>query len=69
MPEMDGYELISMVRKSPHPHQKEVLAVALTAFARDEEEEKSLSAGFDAHLSKPIAAHDLVERLATLLHS
>jgi signal transduction histidine kinase/ActR/RegA family two-component response regulator len=67
MPEMDGYDLISCVRKLPVDQGGKITAVALTAFAREEEEQKSLSAGFDLHLSKPITALDLVDNIVKLL--
>ncbi|MNL08725.1 Sensor histidine kinase TmoS [compost metagenome] len=68
MPGMDGYDLISNVRKLPFDQGGNVAAVALTAFAREEEEQKSLAAGFNVHLSKPIAAQDLVDNIVKLLN-
>ncbi|MNT04357.1 Sensor histidine kinase TmoS [compost metagenome] len=67
MPEMDGYELISSVRKFSAEQGGNIKAMALTAYAREEEEQKSLAAGFNVHLSKPISAHDLVDNIARLL--
>jgi signal transduction histidine kinase/CheY-like chemotaxis protein len=68
MPGMDGYDLISSVRKLPFNQGGQVAAVALTAFAREEEEQKSLAAGFNVHLSKPITAQDLVDNIVKLLN-
>lgn len=53
MPGKDGYTLMREVRSSPQPTVRSVRAVALTAFARREEEGVALNAGFDAYLSKP----------------
>lgn len=51
MPEMDGYDFIRHVRTTqPHP----IPAIALTANAREEDRTRALTAGFDAHLTKPI---------------
>jgi PAS domain S-box-containing protein len=61
LPGRDGYELIRAIRKMPPPTGRGgVAAVALTAFARLEDQEKALAAGFDAHLSKPVQPQALV---------
>jgi DNA-binding response OmpR family regulator len=38
----------------------------LTAFGRQQDVERALEAGFDAHLAKPLHAHDLVTRINAL---
>jgi signal transduction histidine kinase/CheY-like chemotaxis protein len=57
MPGRDGYELIREARgrgiRTP--------AIALTAFARDDDRKKSLAAGYDAHVEKPVDAHVLLD--------
>jgi len=58
MPGTDGYELLSRVRVLPPEQGGTVPAIALTAFARVEDRERALRAGFDAHLAK---ATDLLE--------
>jgi signal transduction histidine kinase/ActR/RegA family two-component response regulator len=50
MPGTDGYELLRRVR-AVNAAQK---AVAVTAFARPEDRTRSLAAGFDGHLPKPV---------------
>ena len=50
MPGTDGYELLRRVRAA-NESQK---AVAVTAFARPEDRERALAAGFDGHLAKPV---------------
>jgi CheY-like chemotaxis protein len=52
MPEMDGYEVARQVRGSPECAHARL--VALTAFRDDPAYVRSWSAGFDAHLEKPI---------------
>ena len=67
-PGRDGYELIRALRareeaagRAPMP------AIALTAFARPEDRQKSLEAGFDEHLGKPINPHGIATTIGELL--
>jgi two-component system CheB/CheR fusion protein len=48
---MDGYELMRALRKAPG--MAKVPAIALTGYAREQDRELALSAGYDAHISKP----------------
>jgi CheY-like chemotaxis protein len=41
-------------------------AVAVTAFAREEDRERALAAGFNEHLPKPVNPGELIELLAHL---
>jgi signal transduction histidine kinase/ActR/RegA family two-component response regulator len=61
MPETDGYELLRRVRAAELPVGT---AVAVTAFARKEDRERALDAGFDGHLPKPISPVALLRVLA-----
>jgi hypothetical protein len=51
MPDVDGYELMRVLRGTPGLEQ--VPAIALTGYARDEDRELALEAGYNAHISKP----------------
>jgi CheY-like chemotaxis protein len=62
MPQMDGFELIRRVR-SLHPH---LPAVAVTAFARTEDRIRSLHAGYNMHISKPVEPRELLAVVAAL---
>ena len=66
MPERDGYDLIRRIRQRPLERGGAVPAVALTAQARPEDSERSLSSGFQLHLAKPVDADYLVSAVATL---
>jgi signal transduction histidine kinase/ActR/RegA family two-component response regulator len=66
MPGQDGFELIRSVRQHPSSTGGRLPAVALTAYARDEDRERSLAAGFDAHLAKPVDIDMLVATVARL---
>lgn len=66
MPGMDGYALLRELRAGGGPG-RDVPAVALTAFARPEDRERALSAGYRAHLAKPVDPMRLVSLVASLL--
>ncbi|MBI2216310.1 MAG: GAF domain-containing protein [Candidatus Rokubacteria bacterium] len=53
MPGTDGYGLIRQVRALPAPRGA-VAAVALTAYARAEDRQRARTAGYDAHIAKPV---------------
>jgi CheY-like chemotaxis protein len=65
MPEHDGYELIQQMRAMPG-NAGRVPAIALTALARDEDRKRTLQAGYQVHISKPVDPAELVSVIATL---
>ncbi|MDB6092413.1 MAG: hypothetical protein JWN85_5197 [Gammaproteobacteria bacterium] len=67
MPEMDGYELMRKVRALDQARAGPIPAIAVTAYARPEDRQRSLLAGYHMHLSKPIEARELVAGIASLL--
>ena len=55
MPIMDGYEATKKIRSLERENKdKKTPIIALSAYAYEEEIKKSLAAGFDNHLTKPI---------------
>ena len=54
MPMMDGLQATMNIRHWNRPDAKHIPIVAMTANAFDEDVEKSLAAGMNAHLAKPI---------------
>jgi PAS domain S-box-containing protein len=66
LPGRDGYELAREVRRL-EAGERHLPMVALTAFARPEDQLKALEAGFDLHLPKPLKPHQLQEAIAGLL--
>ena len=64
MPGDDGYTFIAQVRSTEKGAH--VPALALTAYARTEDRDRALTAGFDAHLSKPVEPKDFVAAVARL---
>ncbi len=66
LPGMDGYEFLRQVRKLPSGEGGRTPAVALTAFARVEDRQLALKAGFQAHVTKPAEASELINIIANL---
>jgi signal transduction histidine kinase len=65
MPDVDGFELIRRLRRMTEG--ADILAIALTAYARPEERNQALEAGYQVHLAKPVNAAELTAAVATLL--
>lgn len=61
MPDMDGYEMISVIRSNPSLRQMPLVAVTAQAMLGDKE--KCLAAGADDYVSKPINVDKLVQIL------
>lgn len=70
LPGRDGYELVRELRRI---EQSDALprhpAIALTAFNRIQDSDRAIEAGFDAHVAKPLRAHDLVTLIADLVRN
>jgi signal transduction histidine kinase/ActR/RegA family two-component response regulator len=66
MPTEDGYGLIRRIRQRSAERGGRVPALALTAFAHDEDRHRALRAGYQAHLSKPFAPRELLHQVAAL---
>ena len=65
MPEGDGYSLINKIRSS-EGEKSQIPAIALTAYASEEDKQRVYSAGFNLHLSKPVQFDKLIESLLLL---
>jgi len=63
MPEEDGYSLIRRVRQMPADLEKKLPAIALTAYARRQDADAAIGAGFDCHLPKPVAPAELIRAI------
>ena len=67
MPEMDGLEATQRIRALDRPDAKTIPIIALTANAFDEDVQRSLQAGLNAHLSKPVEPDGLFETLENMI--
>jgi signal transduction histidine kinase len=62
LPHMDGYEVATQLRQQPDT--RAVLLVAMTGFGQEQDRQRSLAAGFDHHLVKPVDPVELQKLLA-----
>ena len=67
MPEMDGLEATRQIRAMEREDAKDIPIIALTANAFDEDVQRSLQAGMNAHLSKPVQPDTLYQTLENLI--
>ena len=66
MPGEDGLSFIRRIRELSSEEGGDVPSVALTAYTRDEDRDKALTAGFTMHMGKPISPNELVAALIKL---
>jgi CheY-like chemotaxis protein len=64
MPDEDGYAFIRSLRALPPDRGGVTPAIALTAYAREEDRTRALAAGFQAHMSKPVEPDELIDLVA-----
>lgn len=68
MPIEDGYALIRKVRSLDGGSQHtQIPAVALTAYASEQDQSRAISSGFQMHVSKPVEPDELISAIATLV--
>ena len=68
MPEMDGLEAAAAIRALNRKDAKQIPIIALTANAFDEDVQRSLQAGMNAHLSKPVESEYLIRMMGELIY-
>jgi CheY-like chemotaxis protein len=67
MPGQDGYALIAHLRDAERRHGRPAIPViALTAYGGAEERHRTLAAGFQVHIDKPVTPAELVAAVAGL---
>ncbi len=64
MPVMDGFEATAIIRKFPDERKRKIPIIAMSARALQGDKEKSLEAGLDAHVTKPIDPVEFYGELA-----
>jgi signal transduction histidine kinase/CheY-like chemotaxis protein len=66
MPEEDGFALLSRVRSLSSEEGGNIPAIALTAYATEDDRRRALDAGFEEHFPKPVEPSELVAVVASL---
>ncbi|MBD0373409.1 MAG: response regulator [Pyrinomonadaceae bacterium] len=66
MPGEDGYSLIKKVRSLSAESGGRIPAAALTAYAREEDRQRVLAAGYQMHVAKPVGSRELIATIASL---
>jgi CheY-like chemotaxis protein len=67
MPEVDGYALITEIRRRDAIAQRYTPAIAATAYRGDDDRTRALAAGFDAYVKKPMDAATLTSTVAGVI--
>ncbi len=67
MPDMDGLTASAEIRKSDHPDAADIPIIAITSFAFSEDVEKSIAAGMNAHVTKPIHLDEICSIMSDLI--
>ena len=67
MPARDGLTLVRELRASNDQRLQTIPAIAVSAYARREDQERALRAGFQLHITKPVAPGDLIQGIAAIL--
>ncbi|MFE4106879.1 PAS domain-containing protein, partial [Almyronema epifaneia] len=67
MPGVDGYTLIQQIRALPADLGGLVPAIALTAYAREEDYQQAIASGYQRHISKPVEPLILTRAIQSLV--
>jgi signal transduction histidine kinase/CheY-like chemotaxis protein len=59
MPEMDGYETTTLIRKNKKLNHSKLVIIAMTANAMQEDRDKCLKLGMNDYISKPVIAQEI----------
>ena len=68
MPGVDGYSLIEQIRALPASQGGQIPAIALTAYAREEDRQHAFSSGYQQHTIKPIDPEQLIQAIQAIVH-
>ena len=64
LPDEDGYSLIRQIRLRERERGGSLPAIALTGYARADDRQRALAAGFQAHVAKPVEPAELIATIA-----
>jgi PAS domain S-box-containing protein len=66
LPDLDGYEIARRIRATPWGAHLPLVAV--TGWGKEEDRERAFAAGFDHHLTKPVAPEAVASLVTSLAH-
>lgn len=66
MPDEDGYSFLRRVRSLPDTQLSQVPAIALTAYAREQDRQTALKVGYGEHIPKPFDPNEVVDAVREL---
>jgi len=66
MPDIDGHSLIQQIRALPPERGGQIPAIALTAYAREEDNQRAIASGYQCHTTKPLEPEQLVQAVMVL---
>jgi signal transduction histidine kinase/ActR/RegA family two-component response regulator len=64
MPRLNGYDACRCIREKPWG--KSLVLIAMTGWGQEEDRRRTIEAGFDAHIVKPVEPTDLIKLIASL---
>jgi CheY-like chemotaxis protein len=67
MPDVDGYRLIQQIRALSPEQGGRIPAIALTAYAREEDHQRAIVSGFQQQVTKPLEPERLVQAVVALV--
>jgi CheY-like chemotaxis protein len=67
MPARNGYDLIRQIRRTQDDRIRGTPAIAVSAYARDENRERAIAAGYHLHMAKPVTPEELVSAVSALI--
>jgi CheY-like chemotaxis protein len=69
MPEVDGYTLIQQIRALPPEQGGQLPAIAVTAYATEDDRQRAIASGYQQHLIKPLEPEQLAEAIVAIAHN
>jgi CheY-like chemotaxis protein len=67
LPDEDGFSLMRKIRALPTSRGGDIPAIALTGHGAEDDRAQTRGAGFNAHLTKPVAPEEMLEAILRIL--
>ncbi len=66
---VNGYTLLQQIRALPSQQGRQIPAIALTAYAREDDLQRAIASGYQQHVAKPLEPERLVQAVIALTQS